>query len=297
MKKIVISFALIIALLAVSSGCEPSVSQSEVVVEPQIFLDEESASHATVDADGGLPLRSGPDDNYETIEVIPNRSEVAEKGYDTDNGEWVYIKYGEKHGWVNRKFLVSPSLGGKPVIYLYPQEPTDVNVNVDFDNGRFTCTYPEYNNGWNVKAYPDGKVINKADGFEYSYLYWEGELNVKYDTSKGFVVADKDTAKFLREKLATLGLTPREYNEFIVYWLPLMQGNNYNLITFQEEAYTNAAKLTVTPKPDSVIRVYMVYKPLEKPISIPEQVLKTPKRNGFTVVEWGGTVLGSRRFH
>ena len=49
------------------------------------------------------------------------------------------------------------------------------------------------------------------------------------------------------------------------------------------------APLTVTPKPDSVVRVHMVYLPLEQPIEIPEQELTPMERTGFTVVEWGGT--------
>ena len=50
--------------------------------------------------------------------------------------------------------------------------------------------------------------------------------------SAGFVVKGEDTAAFLQEKLAYLGLTPREYNECIVYWLPRLEGNPYNLISF-----------------------------------------------------------------
>ena len=175
----------------------------------------------------------------------------------------------------------------KPVIYLYPTEKTDVSVNLKLD-GKITCTYPEINKGWNVTAYPDGKVINKSDGKEYSYLYWEGESNTKYDMSKGFVVKGEDTAKFLQEKLSYMGLSPREYNEFIVYWLPQMQNNKYNLITFQGKAYTDSAKLDISPKPDSMLRVFMAYKPLNKPIDIEEQKLATFERKGFTVVEWGG---------
>ena len=89
-----------------------------------------------------------------------------------------------------------------------------------------------------------------------------GENNTDYDFSKGFCVAGADTADFLREKLAEIGLTPREYNEFIVYWLPKMQDNPYNLISFQSEAYTDAAKLDIDPTPDSVLRVFMAWKPL-----------------------------------
>jgi len=180
----------------------------------------------------------------------------------------------------------------KPVIYLYPTEPTDVSVRVTFPlGGDFTCTYPDYGDGWNVTAYPGGRIINKADGYEYSYLYWEGDGPANWDFSRGFVVKGSDTAAFLRDKLSYLGLTPREYNEFIVYWLPLMQGNDYNLITFQTQAYENCAKLQVSPKPDSVLRVFMAYKPLDKYIAVPEQKLTRFERNGFTVIEWGGTCV------
>ena len=41
------------------------------------------------------------------------------------------------------------------------------------DYSPFTYTYPTYNDGWEVTAYPDGRLINKADGTEH-YLFWEG---------------------------------------------------------------------------------------------------------------------------
>ena len=177
----------------------------------------------------------------------------------------------------------------KPVIYLYPTETTDITVELSLKQGGLTCTYPELERGWSVTAQPDGTLINHADGKEYSYLYWEGESQIEYDLSTGFVVKDTDTAVFLQEKLAYLGLTPREYNEFIVYWLPGMQNNPYNLITFQGDIYTDNARLTITPEPDSLLRVFMVYQPLEKPIQIPEQTLQPFTRTGFAAVEWGGT--------
>ena len=180
----------------------------------------------------------------------------------------------------------------KPVIYLYPAEPADISVRVDFPaGGYFTCTYPDYGAGWDVTAYPDGTVINKADGLEYSYLYWAGKGPSKWDFSSGFVVKGGDTAAFLREKLAYLGLTPREYNEFIVYWLPHMQNNKYNLIAFQTAAYEEAARLRVSPEPDSVLRVFMAYTPLDNKIYIPEQELEQFERAGFSVIEWGGTCV------
>lgn len=178
----------------------------------------------------------------------------------------------------------------KPVIYLYPEQAQEVYVQLELD-GEFTCTYPEYDNGWKVKAYPDGTLRDQVTGKEYNYLFWEGASETEYDLSRGFVVEGKDTAEFLEEKLAYLGLNERESNEFIVYWLPRMEENKYNLITFQGEKYTEHAKLKISPEPDSILRVFMAYKPLDKPVDIPEQELEPFEREGFTVVEWGGAEM------
>ena len=64
-----------------------------------------------------------------------------------------------------------------------------------------------------------------------------------------------------------------------------MQNNAYNLISFQTSAYTDSAKLMVTPTPDTVIRVFMAYMPLENSVEIAPQTIETPERNGFVVVE------------
>jgi hypothetical protein len=88
-----------------------------------------------------------------------------------------------------------------------------------------------------------------------------------------------------------MGLTPREYNDFITYWVPRMKDNNYNLISFSDEQYQASAILDIDPKPDSLLRIFMLWKPLEKQFDIEEQSLVPFVRNGFTVVEWGGAEL------
>lgn len=182
----------------------------------------------------------------------------------------------------------------KPVIYLYPTEETAVHVSLDYA-GELTVTYPDYGeDGWHVMASPDG-TLTDADGRQYSYLFWEGVSETEYDFSDAYCVAGEETAAFLQEILPALGLSPREYNEFIVYWLPKMQENPYNLIAFQTSAYTDAAQLHVTPTPDTVIRVFMAYKPLDKAVPAADitDLPTPPERNGFTVVEWGGTEIRS----
>ncbi len=177
----------------------------------------------------------------------------------------------------------------KPVLYFHPERSMEVRVQLDY-RGTLTCTYPEYRDGWTVTARPDGTLTDQ-DGREYNYLFWEGVSETEYDMTEGFVVAGGDTAGFLEEKLALLGLCDREAGDFITYWLPRMQDNPYNLVTFQQEAYTDHARLTITPEPDSMLRVFMVFQPLEEPVSVPEPPLPGFDRSGFTVVEWGGTEL------
>ena len=178
----------------------------------------------------------------------------------------------------------------KPVIYLYPQTETDVSIRLDFD-GELTYTYPAYGDGWNVKAKPDGTLVNLSDNSTHYYLFWEGTARKDWTISEGFVVKGEETEQFLKEALSAMGLTPREYNDFITYWVPRMAGNPYNLISFSRD-YEDVARLTVTPEPDSVIRVHMVWKGLDAPVEIPPQKLPVGKREGFTLVEWGGTCIG-----
>ncbi len=180
----------------------------------------------------------------------------------------------------------------KPVIYLYPEEDTECSVKVTMKNGELTCTYPEHGkDGWqNFTARPDGTLVF-PDGKEYYCLYWEAVSPIEFDFTKGFCVSGSDTAEFFDKILPQTGLNAREANEFIIYWLPILQKNPYNLISFQTDAYTSTAELEITPTPDSLLRVYMAAKALDAPVEIEAQTFEGFVRNGFTVVEWGGSIV------
>ena len=178
----------------------------------------------------------------------------------------------------------------KPVIYLYPEAPTEVSVKLTLD-GKLTCTYPAYDQGWdNFVAHPDGTLVF-PDGKQYYCLYWEGIQNMECDFTEGFCVKGEDTAAFLEWALAAQGLTQREANEFIIYWLPRMEQNPYNVISFQTDAYTEGAVLDIEPNPDSLLRVFMAYYPSDKDVEMEAQEFEVFERVGFTVVEWGGCEL------
>lgn len=185
-----------------------------------------------------------------------------------------------------------PNVSYKPIIYLYPSN----NMNVVVKLGKpslLTTTYPLYNGKWEVLATPSGELFDK-NGRSYYGLYWEGINYISDEFNDGFVVKKEDLVSFLEDKLSILGLTEREANEFIVYWLPELEKSEYNLIRFENlEKINEQMPLDVTPAPDTIIRVFMEFKPINKPVNIKPQQLTKVSRNGFTVVEWGGTKITS----
>ena len=176
----------------------------------------------------------------------------------------------------------------KPIIYLHPTVETQVNVKL-WTPENLSHTYPKYNwEKWrNIIAQPNGDLEDMDTWRKLYALYREWKSDNETNFDEWFVVAWKDIIPFLEEKLAILWLNERESEEFIVYWLPQMEGNKYNLIRFEtiEEQNENMS-LNITPTPDTVIRVMMDWKAIDEPVEIPEQQLITPERNWFTVVEW-----------
>lgn len=185
----------------------------------------------------------------------------------------------------------------KPAIYLYPTAKEKVSVIHNF-KGKILNTYPAYNDGWHVVAQPNGKLLNTADNKEYNYLFWDGEYHFPtshYDYSDGFYVKNTETIAFLQEKLSYIGLNNTEINDFIVFWLPLLNKNKTNFIHFRiNDNIDNSSVLNISPKPDTEIRVFMEFKPadfMDETDNIPEQILPKLERKGFTVVEWGGAEM------
>lgn len=179
----------------------------------------------------------------------------------------------------------------KPIIYLYPAQETEVNVTL-WTPENLSHTYPKYNpiKWWNVVAQPNGELEDMDTWRKLYALYREWKSYKETNFEEWFVVKWEDTISFLEEKLAILWLNEREAEEFIVYWLPQMENNRYNLIRFEtKEEQDENMLLNVTPTPDTVIRVMMDWKAIKEPIYIPEQELVTLERNWFTVVEWWGS--------
>ena len=128
-------------------------------------------------------------------------------------------------------------------------------------------------------------------------MFWDGEINFSqehYDYKSGFEVSKNDLNDFLIEKLEYLGLNVFETNDFVQYWLPILEKNEVNFIHFLvNEDYNSISKNIINPKPDSQIRIFMEFYKLENRTYLPEQKLLKYIRNGFTIIEWGGADVSS----
>ena len=167
----------------------------------------------------------------------------------------------------------------------------DISVQLNLKESKFTTVYPKFNgkNTWNVHAKPNGDIFIKDK--VYPYLFWEADSYNSQETNEGFLVREENAEKFLEEKLDILGLNEKEKTDFITFWLPILLRNKLSLCSFQTQKFFDKIELNVTPKPDSLIRVFLTIKKLDNLVNIKEQKLESVERKGFTIVEWGGSNL------
>ncbi|KAI0719185.1 hypothetical protein C8T65DRAFT_637119 [Cerioporus squamosus] len=167
-------------------------------------------------------------------------------------------------------------LGGKPVIYLFPAEP--------LENATVSQSVT-----WSVSAAIDGTLIEQGSNRELSYLFWEVASDATIPASPPLTPADPDTLPlehfdpafpslephsptavllsfkdllpYLDEALRGLTLHTSACNDFITYWLPKLSKKPYIALRFlPQTVYERAAQLQVTPAPDVVTRVFMLFR-------------------------------------
>lgn len=189
--------------------------------------------------------------------------------------------------------LTTTLKGGKPAIYLLTSGAIpNVSVSVELSSRwNFCVLYPlvdivdpatgqnQSKITWNVSVDKDGYVVDE-DGIQHTYLFWEatsrrsaGDVvdSSAFDPANPILTAEssvvlcfENTIKYLQLVLQRFNLTPPMRHEFMVYWMPcFLKIRDANLdiaISFvSQEAYDKAAKLTVSPEPSTIGRVFMLF--------------------------------------
>lgn len=247
----------------------------------------------------------------QTVYQLPQSNALVQETYDKDYAKGEFIvdqslknmsldQFTKQHGY----FLAKNGLGenvlflrgdlimrggcAKPVIYLYPQHKQQVSVKV---GAQVVNSLPAYNGGWsNVVASPDGSLSYK--GKSYDSLFWDGYGYGAYpDIDSGVIVRTSDAVSTVRHQLVAQGLNNKEAADFIDYWQPKLKEikQPYTRLTWFNTSQVNGlAPLQISPRPQTLIRVFLDFEGLDKPYDLKSQKLWAPARHGFTAVEWGG---------
>ncbi|KAK0435428.1 hypothetical protein EV421DRAFT_2061770 [Armillaria borealis] len=194
--------------------------------------------------------------------------------------------------------LLEKQLSGlKPVLYLFSPLPIDALVRVSLVKAwSFSVVYPDgpitaskfgqESITWDVKTHNDHTLTDMSTGTRVSYLFWETKTNPGLPPSppaspqmlpnaihpfnplrpevtndNSVVLHASEAAIYLDKALTALGLHIEAKTSFITFWLPFILKHSYVALNFLPQAsYEHAAPLDVEPKPDVVIRVFMLFK-------------------------------------
>ena len=218
--------------------------------------------------------------------------------------------YGVKAG--NMLHLILRLRGGKPVVYLYDGEK---NVGVPFTAtltfneaaGTLACAYPApTTNGataaWSGTYDSDGAATTlHVGGKDVPSLFWELDIaNPAFFANDEKWVVCKGDAKLatFERVLARSGLSERERNEMVVYWLRFL--SRHDAVAVRRFAIEKAVGLAVDGF-DTAHRVFLVMKGVtpdeEGEMAAAGDVVGVDdlaiveRPTGKYVVEWGGVPL------
>ena len=145
---------------------------------------------------------------------------------------------------------------------------------------------------------PDGfgfeyaKSACKANN--YPYIYWDGKpLRPLPEKLLGWSVKKENIEKFLSQKADEIGMNDSEKSEFVRYWTKTVTdypATDFRIYFLQNEEVDEYVKLKVKPKPESWNRIQIVITPTRPNTNSTPYELKKIKRQGLTLVEWGGVI-------
>jgi hypothetical protein len=202
-----------------------------------------------------------------------------------------------------------PLLARKPVINIYHPVPgTSIRCEVTLAAGAyFSSLYPKpiesaegQSVAWEMRSGgPSGELFDPRTERRYPYLYWEAMQSNPWriDRSRAHCVRGSEAAEFLEQACKSFAFNAKETADFITYWIAALEQNEYNVIQFMDQAeYARFARMEISPAPDQVTRVFMLFEGSNVPVDTGSPTLEQVVRHlGFVVLEWGGSNLDEAR--
>ncbi len=124
---------------------------------------------------------------------------------------------------------------------------------------------------------------------QYGYLFYESEQPDYGQYETGWIVELTELEAFFRSNLTLTGFNTQEIEDFVDYWIPLLDYSPYYAIYPQyNEQLEEMIQLDFSVQPDNLIRLIYSIRGLESgKLVLPEPEIPAFCRDGFTVSEWG----------
>ncbi len=178
--------------------------------------------------------------------------------------------------------------GQSPAVFLYPTKETHLSL---YFGSKITYSDPAIiGNLIQLQVTPDGTIT--TDGVSRSYLYYEyNNSTTKFSQpSAGLIANDSNFEYAIAEIAYKLGLNESETQRLIQDAINAKPLSAYYQISIadEKEVATNLP-LGFSVQPDSLARIHLLIKPLEKIVPVDALKIQPIQRNGFTVIELGAT--------
>lgn len=173
----------------------------------------------------------------------------------------------------------------KPNIYLYPTQPTTLDVTLGFPlSGRVDTSIPAYPHQWkNLHVQPDGSINHT-----YRYLYYESSQPDGFQRTHGWVIKRPELTEFFSRNMQRCGFNAQEIADFLEHWIPRLNDAPYYAIYPQfNKEIDPLIQLTLSQQPDSLLRLFYVITPASGGMQLPQPHIPAFERKGFAVTEWG----------
>jgi len=172
----------------------------------------------------------------------------------------------------------------KPNIYIYPTDTIQLYIKIQFPNGgKLINSAPSYEDGWEIEVMPSGLIDN-----QYQYLFYEAQIPHLLQKEFGWIVTGTDLGSFFKNNLKSLLFSKKEIDDFIEYWIPLLdKTKTYSIYPSFNEDLESVMQLNFSIEPDNLIRVIYIIEECQENKSIEPPQLPLFKREGFVVLEWG----------
>lgn len=172
----------------------------------------------------------------------------------------------------------------KPNLYLYPQEPTRMTVEVELkDKQTMVASDPAYGDGWSGTAWPNGTWTEQGERFDF--LFYEVSLSPRQHANlpPGPTTCAADLGQ-LTDIVRAYGFNEREVVDFHEAWVEdLPHAEQYAVTPMR--SVDRMAQVRMDP-PLRLERVWFLVEPAET-CDLGLLDIEPMDRSGAHAVEWG----------